>query len=100
MGWESRQGHKFYYRKKRIDGRVVSQYVGTGRLAEICAEGDELLRGIEKEKRNAERSTREAEAEIDRQLDAVESALAALVSAVLRSAGFHKHKGEWRKKRL
>lgn len=100
MGWEFRSGHKFYYRKKRIDGRVVSQYVGTGRLAEICAEGDELLRGIEKAKRDAERRTREAEAEIDRQLDVVESTLAALVSVAFRSAGFHKHKGQWRKKRL
>ena len=100
MGWEQRNGHKYYYRKKRLNGQVQSEYVGAGHLAEICAEQDEYERWLEKEKRDAERSTRQAEAEIDRQLDAVESTLATLTGAILRSAGFHKHKGQWRKERL
>jgi hypothetical protein len=42
---------------------------------------------------------RQAEAEIDRQLADVESVIAAMTHATLFAAGYHKHKGQWRKKR-
>src|SRR5437870_4021189 len=99
MGWEQRAGCRYYYRKKREKGRIRSEYVGTGLLAELCAATDSFERLQQAAKRAAGQAVRRAEAEIDRQLANAESALAAMTKATLYSAGYHKHKGQWRKKR-
>ena len=44
MGTEWRRGRPYYYRKVRRGGRVVSQYVGRGPLAELLGTLDQLLR--------------------------------------------------------
>ena len=98
MGWE-RQG-RYYYRSRKVGGRVVRQYIGTGRGAEMVAEMDAL----EREEREAERAARRAERA---ELEALEGALdrmcqqaELLARAALVAAGFRQHKrGEWRKKR-
>ena len=99
MGWEQRNGRSYYYRKVREGGRVRSEYNGSGMLAQICAADDEAKRREQAAERAADHATRQAEAEIDRQLADAESALAALTDATLFAAGYHKHKGQWRKKR-
>jgi len=40
MGWEQRRGRSYYYRNLREGGRVRSEYIGGGTLAELCAEHD------------------------------------------------------------
>ncbi|MBX7253223.1 MAG: hypothetical protein K1X50_14675 [Candidatus Promineofilum sp.] len=40
MGWETRGNGTYYYRKARDGGRVVSEYIGAGMLAEAYAELD------------------------------------------------------------
>jgi hypothetical protein len=99
MGWEKRSGRSYYYRKVREGGRVRSKYVGSGIVAQICGEDDIDKRRDRAAQRAADHATRQAEAEIDRQLADVESGLAAMAHATLSAAGFHKHKGQWRKKR-
>ena len=99
MGWEQRHGRSYYYRKVREGGRVRSEYVGSGIVAQICAGDDEDKRRDRAAKRAADLATRQGEAEIDRQLADVGSALAVMTDATLYAAGFHKHKGQWRKKR-
>ena len=37
MGWEIRGGKRYYYRKQREGGRVVSVYLGAGATAERLA---------------------------------------------------------------
>jgi len=34
MGWEKRGNNLYYYRKKRDGDRIVSEYVGNGRMAQ------------------------------------------------------------------
>ena len=68
-------------------------------LAQICAADDEAARRERAAQRAAHHATRHAEAQIDRQLTAAESALAAMTHATLFAAGYHKHKGQWRRKR-
>lgn len=99
MGWEQRRGRSYYYRKVRKGGRVRSEYVGSGMLAQLCAESDGCDRQERAAKRAADRATRQGEAEIDRQLADAESALGAMTHATLYAAGYHKHKGQWRKRR-
>src|SRR5205807_1871348 len=41
MGWDK---GRYYTRSKKVNGRVVRRYVGTGRLAELSAELDALER--------------------------------------------------------
>ena len=99
MGWEQRRERSYYYRKVRVGGRVRSEYMGSGIVAQICAGDDDEKRRDRAAKRAADRATRQGEAEIDRQLGAAESALAAMTHATLVAAGCHRHKGQWRRRR-
>ena len=99
MSWEQRRGRSYYYRKVREGGRVRSKYVGNGIVAQICARDDDAKRRDRATQRAADRAVRHAEAQVDRQLAGVESAIAAMTHATLFAAGYHQHKGQWRKRR-
>ncbi len=96
MAWE----RGYYYRVRKVNGRVVREYVGTGRLAELVAQQD----AIERQHREAERAERLAK---QAELEALDAPLAELCQlaellarAALLAAGFRQHKrGEWRKRR-
>jgi hypothetical protein len=99
MGWESRGNGIYYYRKRRVDGRVVSEYVGIGKVAHLISQ----LELIERDKRLTEREGLKAQIErekaSDQQLDQLSAQLDALVRAVLVADGYHTHKGQWRRSR-
>ena len=40
MGWETRGNGTYYYRKVRRGGRVCSEYVGRGLVADMLADID------------------------------------------------------------
>ena len=95
MGWE----RGYYYRVRREGRRVVREYVGTGRIAELAAQLDALRR----QKREAEAAVWQAE---KARLDALDAKVSALIdltdmaaAAALLAAGFHQHKRQWRRKR-
>ena len=98
--WENRErGGRYYTRSRKVDGRVVREYVGAGPLAELAARADSL----ERERREGEAEARRAEEE---RLDALEAPVEALCEAAellaraaLVAAGYHRHKrGEWRRR--
>jgi hypothetical protein len=91
-------GKQYFYRSRRIDGRVVREYVASGPEATVAAEAD-----------RQERQQREAaQAAERRELDLINAALEPLAAfehvfeitleAALSASGFHKHKGQWRLK--
>jgi hypothetical protein len=99
MGWKQINGREYYYKSERIGGRVKSTYYGAGEVASLVAQHDTIERG----RREAERRDRRAERE---QADAEERAVAewfdevqAVADAAMIVAGFHKHRGQWRRKR-
>jgi hypothetical protein len=97
MGWER---GKYYTRSRKVNGRVVREYVGGGLIGSLAAQLD----ASEREQRalsRAEADLRRAEAEaLADELLAVDRLAAALASAALVAAGFRKHnRGEWRRKR-
>jgi hypothetical protein len=96
MGWE----RGYYYRARKVAGRVVREYVGAGRVAELPAQLD----AIERQERQTKRAARQAEKTELAALDAGMKALAERVDLVARAAllaaGYHQHKrGEWRMRR-
>jgi hypothetical protein len=100
MGWEVRGRCRFYTRSRKVAGRVVREYIGTGPVAEIAAAADALRRA---DRRAAAEALRGEQArwraalapllELSRAVDVV-------VRAALLAAGYHRHsRSLWRKKR-
>src|SRR4051794_28435895 len=97
MGWETRErGGPYYTRSRRLDGRVIREYVGAGPFAELAAAMDALKRCQRDEEAaywKGERERLEREAVFLREL---EEAAEVLARATLVASGYHRHKGEWR----
>src|SRR6185369_16859844 len=56
MPWETRSGHRYYYRVQRKNGRLIKEYFGRGVAAEAAAQVDAEAR----QQRTAERVAVEA----------------------------------------
>lgn len=97
MAWENRGENRYYYRKRRINGRVVSEYIGAGILAELTADLDEAAQAERQAEREARRQEREQVQALDSQLAQVDELTRALVRASLLLAGYHPHKRQWRR---
>jgi len=101
MAVESRNDgrQRYFYRKKRVGGKVISEYVGGSEFDFMLAEWKENDRKIarhEKNMREIEPFDLEA---FDRKLDALEADLNELITAYLTGAGFYKTSSrEWRYK--
>jgi hypothetical protein len=102
VAWEERpEGRGPYYtRSRRVDGRVVREYVGAGLAGLLAAEED----AGERASREAERARLEALraewGERERLLDRLDARANALLRGSLLVAGYRQHdRGEWRKQR-
>jgi hypothetical protein len=101
MGWEKRErGGLYYTRTKKVDGRVIREYVGGGTLGHLTALQDaQEHRRREQEAAlwNEERERLEA---LVAPVEDLCKAAEILYRAALLSAGFRRHqRGEWRRKR-
>ena len=100
MGWETRpRGGRYYTRSKKIGGRVVREYVGTGYVAERIAQMDaeereerEQVQAALKAERDRIRAQGKAVMDYCRNVDEV-------LTEALLAAGYHNHKGQWRRRR-
>ena len=99
MAWEYRGNRLYYYHKKRMGQRVVSEYVGTGLAGEIAEIFDgENRREAEHKRRELRKQLASAQA-IDSQVSQVDKYTRTIAQACLLLAGYHAHKGQWRKLR-
>lgn len=93
MAWERRKRGSWYYtRSRRVGGRVVRDYLGCGLLGQLAAENDEEARQVRREER-------EGPLAVEAALATLSPALDALLVSTLEGAGYHRHKGEWRRRR-
>ena len=99
MGWENRSGQMYYYRKKRIGKQIVSEYIGSGVLAEAIALIDTEKRKNAKWKLQEWKQLKTEVKEIDQNLDLAGNWIRALIRANMLLTGYHPHKGQWRKNR-
>ncbi len=101
MAWEKRQrGGRYYTRSKKVNGRVIREYVGTRLVGELAATADARARA----QRQAQQAAWQAEQErIELALAPLEAfcdVVETLARASLLLAGYHRHhRGEWRRKR-
>jgi len=99
MAWETRPGGGHYYtRSRRVNGKVIREYVGSGEKGELAAKIDAEQRA----KRDAERALiREEQAQvmtIDAELNALHQTVDALTRGILLANGFERYKRQWRKR--
>jgi len=100
MAWETRGSGTYYYRKHKVNGRVVSEYIGTGLTARYVAVREAQARQEHNATAAKECGERAAIAAREADLDAFCALTDAFVAAALLDAGYHcHHRGEWRKQR-
>ena len=100
MGWETRRGRRYYYRARKVGGRVVKAYVGAGPGAEAAAARDARVRDERRAATPAARAERTRLAAADTAADAAHEAVDALLGATLVLAGYHRpRRGAWRRRR-
>ena len=99
MAWERRGGGLYYYRSERENGRVRKRYVGRGEVAQLVAHADETRRAVRERRRRDERAELERARGISEAGAGLDAAAEALARAEMVAAGYHRHKGEWRRRR-
>ena len=101
MAWERRErGGLYYTRSRRVNGRVVREYVGRGLVGELAARLD----AAERERRSARRAAGRRRDDALDDADAATSALCEVSEMLARAsrllAGYRRHdRGAWRRRR-
>jgi hypothetical protein len=99
MAWKTINGRRYYYKSERAGGRVKSTYFGAGESGTLMANMvafERLERAADREQLREERQDSEAEeTAVSEWFDGVQ----AVANAAMIAAGFHQHKGQWRRKR-
>jgi hypothetical protein len=96
MAWERRGYQHFYYKSRRVNGRIIKQYYGTGHLAQLVYEQDRR----QQEVREREQATRKHIKDLDVETDTLNHTTRTLTKIYLLLAGYYQHhRGEWRKRR-
>lgn len=99
MGWEKRGSGRYYYRKRRIGTRVVSEYMGGGELGAAAAAHDRAAQDAREQESRSAKEEREKITALAEAGAEAEQGIRALVRAFLLLAGYHTHKGQWRRRR-
>ncbi len=97
MPWDKRG---YYYRKKRIGSRVVSEYIGRGFMANLEAGQDQTERDARAYERRELQAQRAKDAQLEAGIIAADELISAAMNQALEAAGYHRHaRGQWRKRR-
>jgi hypothetical protein len=99
VGLERRNGNVYYYRSIRDGDRVRKVYVGAGETARVSHEKDVLGRTGRKARREREKEDLERLEALAAPVLEVSEAGEILARAHLVAAGYHRHKGEYRRAR-
>lgn len=97
MGWEK---GRYYTRSRKQNGKVIREYVGCGLIGQMAYELDRFKKQEREAKRMAIRMDMNQVIESSSIVDAYSNILDLLTEEVLVSSGFHRHKGQWRRRRI
>jgi len=99
VGWETRgRAGTYYTRSRRVNGRVVREYVGGGAAGETAALLDEDERAEREARREALKAEHSQARDVSVALADLEALTRQAVADILHAEGFHRHHGEWRRK--
>ena len=98
MPWENRGQKSYYYRAKKVRGKVIHTYCGTGERAELEAEKDARLRAQREEERRLVQAQKQRWTEILNTARPLDDLTTLLVRASLYAAGFHEQTRHWRQR--
>ena len=97
MGWDR---GRYYTRSRKVNGRVVREYIGTGPTAALAAQMDALDRDMRQTEAEGRKRLATDLATRDAAVDDFGARCDLLARAFLLAAGCRQHKrGEWRKRR-
>jgi hypothetical protein len=99
VAWERRGSNLYYYQSERVDGRVLKKYVGAGEVAQAIAHADETIRRSRAAHSERARIELEEARTIASAGEELCEAADILAVAQLVAAGYHRHKGQWRRRR-
>src|SRR5262245_42456577 len=100
MGWEDRNGRRYYYRKHRqVDGTISSEYMGYGAIGDLFFFQDGKERHERTMARLALQEIQSANRRIEQVIEEYRRQVRKVGSDTLCACGFHQHKGQWRLKR-
>ena len=97
MGWEARGSGRYYYRKYKQGGKVISQYAGAGYAALLSEQLTKAASLDAEYKRQAWAAIKEEEDRLDKIVEEIGAVSQQLVTAILLVTGHHQHKRQWRK---
>jgi hypothetical protein len=100
VAWEVRgNAHRYYYRTQRLaDGRVKKSYVGPGSAGELAAAADQVKRAERDLAIQRHRDLIQLVARMTEPLTDLCRDCDVVTEAALLAAGYHRHRGEWRKR--
>jgi hypothetical protein len=100
VSWELRDGHRYYYRVVRREGRTLKQYISNGPAAELAARLDARVRRERERVAGALKAEQARARPAESATGGFEAAFELIVSAWMHAEGFHRHRsGPWRKRR-
>ena len=101
MAWEKRErGGLYYTRSRKVNGKVVREYIGAGVLGEIAALEDEHDRRRREEEAAFWKEEREQLEALAAPVDELCEAAETIAWAVFLADGFRRHnRSEWRRQR-
>ena len=97
MSWEYRGNNRYYYRKTKVDGQIITEYIGAGTVADLIARQDEIDRQRRALAAAEWQAIVEDETETAAKLAAVDDLVKTLTAGVLLANGYHTHRRQWRK---
>lgn len=99
MGWDLRGSRHYYYRSRKVRGRVLREYVGGGERGEQAAAADARKRAELATKFAEQQEERSRLCEMDRVFRKLVRVTKQAMECVLNAHGFWRHHNEWRRKR-
>jgi hypothetical protein len=96
MGWQGRDGRRYFYLARRRNGRQENVYIGRGTLAELASaklEDAKARRDLERTELNTIQGELRS---LDSLITAVDQGVARLVEATLLGQGYYRDNRRWR----
>jgi hypothetical protein len=96
MGWQGRDGRRYFYLARRRNGRQENVYFGKGPVAELAAAKVEERKSQRDEARKELRTIQDDLRTLDSLIATVDRGVARLLEATLLGQGYYRDDRRWR----